>query len=534
MLCKIMEHLKKVLEGQSYCINYNAWVDSTTVIYWLEGEGCWAAFVRNRANYIRAANFIRWRYVPTAENPSDIGSRGASSQNQVNSWITGPDWLFNDSVWPKQPEIVRSKEIEKEEVKKPEYVGVGSENDTRDSVILENIHKHQYWKLLRITSYVMRFINNCRKKKLLSGCLKTEEILSAETLVVKHVQRSTELKSNMELIEGADGIWRCHGRVPNYNPIFIPKNSEVAKSIIRHHHKRNLHGGVASTMSSIREKFWIPSLRSLVKSIINLCNLCKRYRLKPYKTPKASSLPACRTEFVEPFSVTGVDFAGPLTYKTETGTPGKCYVALFTCAAIRAVHLTLCRDLTAVGFQKVMKEFVARRGPPQMMISDNAKTFVATGKWIKVLQEDENVSNYLASKSIEWKFNLSRAPWWGGIFERLVGIMKKSLSKVIGRGWLTYEELEEVLLDVECSMNNRPLCYPEEDMEYEVLTPNLLLRGRPAVMLEEDLGLLDEVDQCTTKRLRYVKRCKDHLNKRWMTRREHMCRLLSTNTFCFS
>ena len=149
------------------------------------------------------------------------------------------------------------------------------------------------------------------------------------------------------------------------------------------------------------------------------------------------------------------------------------------------------------------------------MISDNGSTFVATGKWIKVLKTDENLANYLASQSIKWRFNLSRAPWWGGIFERLIGIMKAALSKVIGRNCLSYCEIEEVLLDVECSMNNRPLCYPEEDIEFEVLTPSLLLRGRPAVMLEEDLQQLE--DKCMTKRLRFVKECKDHLRKRWMS-----------------
>ena len=58
--------------------------------------------------------------------------------------------------------------------------------------------------------------------------------------------------------------------------------------------------------------------------------------------------------------------------------------------------------------------------------------------------------------------------------------MKRSLSKAIGRGFLLYPELKEVLLDVECAVNNRPLCYQDEDFENEVITPNILLRGRPA------------------------------------------------------
>ena len=69
-----------------------------------------------------------------------------------------------------------------------------------------------------------------------------------------------------------------------------------------------------------------------------------------------------------------------------------------------------------------------------------------------------------------------------------------------------------MLLDVECAMNNRPLCYQGEDF---VKTPNILLRGRPARMLEDDLQNLNEEDN-VTKRLKYVKRYKEELRKRWM------------------
>ena len=92
------------------------------------------------------------------------------------------------------------------------------------------------------------------------------------------------------------------------------------------------------------------------------------------------------------------------------------------------------------------------------------------------------MQDYLSQNTIKWRFNLFlRAPWWGGIFERLIGIMKNSLSKVVGKGLLTFDELEEVLLDVECVMNNRPLCFQEEGFSISALTPNLLLCGKPAI-----------------------------------------------------
>ena len=98
--------------------------------------------------------------------------------------------------------------------------------------------------------------------------------------------------------------------------------------------------------------------------------------------------------------------------------------------------------------------------------------------------------------------------------------MKSSLSKVIGRALLTFEELEEVLLDVECFMNNRSLCYQGEEFEKPVITPNLLLRGQPATFLEEDVEAMDE-KAAVTKRMRYLKVFREHLKKRRLTEYVH-------------
>ena len=89
------------------------------------------------------------------------------------------------------------------------------------------------------------------------------------------------------------------------------------------------------------------------------------------------------------------------------------------------------------------------------------------------MAKDEEFNDYLAQHEIIWKFNLSRASWWGGFFERLIGVMKATLSKVIGKALLTFEELTCVLLDTEIHMNNRPLCYVGEGFDNPVITPNI-------------------------------------------------------------
>ena len=79
----------------------------------------------------------------------------------------------------------------------------------------------------------------------------------------------------------------------------------------------------------------------------------------------------------------------------------------------RAVSLQLLPDLTAGEFQHSLKLFIAKRGTLAKMVSDNGKTFVATGKWIKKLKRETTLANYLAKHGTVWQFNLSRAAWWG-------------------------------------------------------------------------------------------------------------------------
>ena len=60
----------------------------------------------------------------------------------------------------------------------------------------------------------------------------------------------------------------------------------------------------------------------------------------------------------------------------------------------------------------------------------------------------------------------------GGQYERLIGLFKSSFYKSIGNGVLTWSELEEIVFDIEKAMNNRPLCYLEDDVQLPVLIPN--------------------------------------------------------------
>ena len=94
----------------------------------------------------------------------------------------------------------------------------------------------------------------------------------------------------------------------------------------------------------------------------------------------------------------------------------------------------------------------------------------------------------------------------------MVGLMKQCLYKIVGKANLSWQELKEVLLDIEITLNNRPLNYLEDDIQFPVLTPNTFAFGEETFNLEEDINML-EGD--VRKRAKYVKKCKDNAWNRW-------------------
>uniref|UniRef100_A8P7W3 Integrase-like protein, putative n=1 Tax=Brugia malayi TaxID=6279 RepID=A8P7W3_BRUMA len=67
------------------------------------------------------------------------------------------------------------------------------------------------------------------------------------------------------------------------------------------------------------------------------------------------------------------------------------------------------------------------------------------------------VSNFLAKGGMTWKNIIPKAPWQGGIYERLIGLTKNALRRAIGRKFLAERELVTLIAEVEGILNTRPL-----------------------------------------------------------------------------
>ena len=132
---------------------------------------------------------------------------------------------------------------------------------------------------------------------------------------------------------------------------------------------------------------------------------------------------------------------------------------------------------------------------------------------LKTLFQDNVVLNHLAGVGIDWIFNIERAPWWGGVFERMVKSTKRCLKKMIGQAKLSLDEVHTSIVEIESIINSRPLSYLSSGDLEEPLTPSHLMVGRRIFNLPDDLGHLFEPgdEEFTTDPTQLRKRTK-HLN----------------------
>ena len=176
------------------------------------------------------------------------------------------------------------------------------------------------------------------------------------------------------------------------------------------------------------------------------------------------------------------------------GDENKVYVCLFTCAVSRAVHLEIVTDLSVETFLQAFRRFSSRKSLPKILISDNASTYMAAAEELLTLFDSPLLTETLNRKGIVWKFIPKRAPWYGGFWERLIGLTKAALKKVLGRTYASLSSLQTIIVEVEAMLNDRPLTYiPSDISDPEPLTPAHLLCGRRITSLPRPMVKEEEI-----------------------------------------
>ena len=545
LLTRLLVSVKKGLESRLPLSEITCYTDSRVALYWIQGaDKEWKQFIQNRTTEIRTLlPDANWAHCAGKDNPADLPSRGMSLTQLATSdlWRRGPGWLTGGELSVCQEEEPMPEECIRElkaKDRKLLHSLVVVEPTTSIGQLIQCERFSSAQRLLRVTAYVLLAAEKFKKKLRGTTALTAPLLSKAETLWVKeaqtHLIKCTQFhswKKQLDLFIDPEGVWRCGGRLSNADvpyttrhPILLPRNHPLTELLVLKAHMRVFHNGIKETLAEVRARYWVLKGRSLVKRVLYKCVVCKRVEGRPYSAPKPPPLPDFRVRMDSPFASTGVDFAGPLYVKATGGSKStKVWICLYTCCTVRAVHLDLVPDLTTSSFLRSLKRFAARRGLPKRIVSDNGKTFKAAAKAIQAIVKSREVQEHLAGLGVEWRFNVERAPWWGGVFERMVRSTKRCLKKTIGRARLTYDELLTSLIEVEMVINSRPLTYVSPDDLEEPLTPAHFLTGKRILSLPDGICCGDDPDDedvdlthdHLTRRMKYLNVVLNHFWKRW-------------------
>lgn len=205
-------------------------------------------------------------------------------------------WSQDAEYWSKDAEELLLKNGPEE--RKRTVVTAVVENE----LIIEYEKFLSYYKLLRVGTYILRFIHNVKhiKEECKVGIISTEEIREAKSRIIKLVQAEAfidnikTLKFNNKVRKASkliallpylddEDILRIGGRLKHAilpeetkHPIILPSHHHFTKLIILHHHEKLFHVGVQTTLNCIREEFWPILARSRVKGILHKCVKCNK------------------------------------------------------------------------------------------------------------------------------------------------------------------------------------------------------------------------------------------------------------------
>ena len=201
-----------------------------------------------------------------------------------------------------------------------------------------------------------------------------------------------------------------------------------------------------------------------------------------------ANLPEPRVNFDKnAFDNVSVDCFGPFHVKRGRR-EYKRYGCIFTCLNIRAIHIEKLDDLECDTYINSMRRFIARRGKPSKMFSDNGTNFTSAEaeprRAVKQL-DVKAIEKYCTFQEIEWFFHPPTASHMNGACERMIRTVRKVLTDMLtDKCRLTDDILYTLFAEVEGIINHRPLTKVSDDVaDDRSLTPShlLMVRSSPQI-----------------------------------------------------
>merc|ERR1712055_61344 len=306
-----------------------------------------------------------------------------------------------------------------------------------------------------------------------------------------------------------DGIIRCKGRfgnspsLENINlPILCGTDHHLTKLLLWNIHNKENCPGFSYAIHRIKKELYFPKFKVSVRKTLNNCAKCKIFKSRAYAYPGNPPLPSYRTEAKTPFEFSGLDYAGPFQIKSHDF-GGKIWICLFTCLVTRACHLVIVPDNSTKSFIEAPQDLSTFYRMPRLLFSDNATQFHAADRLLRQFKANKLVQDTLGAEEMQWHFIPARASHIGGVYERMIGLLKVELRKMSFGTKLTFQEAKVLIAEVQRIINNRPLTRATASLDDDTcITPMDLIRGYqdkscifPEVYLNEFLEDLWENQQ---------------------------------------
>ena len=458
--------------------------DSKIVLGYLNNEHrSFTNYVANRKDHIlRLSSVSQWKYIPSHQNPADIGSRPkTTSELLATEWFSGPEFLKRRVLEPSC--VVETPSLLPETVIPKLCLQTSVQGN---SVLLHIVSRISTWTAaVNVIANLLKFIYLCRNRPFQRDDLKGK----ASSFLIRESQKECmgiefetmlnrrQLPSSSKLLSlapfiGEQSLMRVGGRLKNCDlpygekhPVLLPPNHAITKLVTWHYHETTHHQGRHLTLAALRSGgFHVLNQGRVISKLISKCVICRKLRQSP-QPQRMADFPDDRLAKTPPFSCSGVDVFGPYMVKegltTRRGSSlKKVWVLLLTCLYSRAVHVETLGSLDVTSLKLALRRFTAIRGSCQLFRSDCGTNFVGAQNLADSEVEMERLLGESSGEEHTWKFNPPRASHFAGVWERKVGAIKSVLNNTIaiaGSRTLSREEFSTFLLEAVSIVNGTPL-----------------------------------------------------------------------------
>ena len=492
MLSKLMETYKDF-----YTLEPHIFSDSQIVLNWVSNKTKVNQFVDNRVRlFNKLVGETPLHFIETHQNPADYISRGMSAR----------EYLDKKHILWTGPAVMHEKNIEKfkpEQANEAEIGAITMNTITEKQPSLLNLIRdcRTLAEAKRLVSTLISCTRKWRKlpplgpnklageatRKIIKA--EQEQYLSAEIsyLTTKTGPVPPNVR-NMQLFLDKNSILRVGGRLAHASigwaqkyPILLSRDSPLLPLRIQEIHETIKHGGPGLTKTAIQQLYWIPRVSKLIPKILSKCYKCRKATGPPLRPPGPPALPPERAT-LDPMTVIGVDLTGHFNVRGQNNQVEKAYLAFFTCCSTRYINIEYLTNMSTECFLQAFRRHCSRFAIPRRIWSDNATNFVKSADVLGEKLGNEfltEIGESMNQRGLDWKFNIVSAPWQGGHFERLIGVVKALLKRVCGRQVLQKDELWTLSKEVQAICNERPYgVHPTNHKDRTVLTPNLVVFGR--------------------------------------------------------